>query len=282
MKKVFTGVFLALILIITSSPAYAAKANIKIKVDGVIVATDVNPETKNNRTMVPLRVISENLGATVNWSDSQVTLTKSDIRVILKLNSNTVVKNGQKVSLDVKPYLKNGRIFVPLRFLAETFDCNVDYKDLTVNVITKPLVINGVEVKAMLHEYHMTMGGVVEQIKGNAYVKEMHNIFVKNKGSKVKEPSNYTWSVHSTIIGGYYKGGQYDFIDQKGNSIKQFDLYTLVQSFDETLPDPKVLIYDATDNQWYLFNDASKQSIFQLTDTAAKNGFLTIIENTVP
>ncbi|MFJ7979944.1 copper amine oxidase N-terminal domain-containing protein [Lysinibacillus xylanilyticus] len=282
MKKIFSGIFLALILIISSSPAYAANANIKIKVDGKQVATDVNPETKNNRTMVPLRVISENLGATVNWSDSEVTLTKSDIRVILKLNSNTVVKNGQKVLLDVKPYLKNGRIFVPLRFLAETFDCYVDYKDFTVNVITKPLVINGVEVKAMLYEYHMIMGGVVEKIKGNAYVEEMHNIFVKNKGSKVKEPLNYTWSFHSTTPGGYYKGGQFDFIDQEGNSIKKFDLYTLVQTIGETLPDPKVLIYDATDDQWYLFNDASSNSIYQLIETAGKNGFKTIIENTVP
>ena len=282
MKKILSGVFLALILIITSSPAYAENANIKIKVDGIKVATDLNPETNSNRTMVPLRVISENLGATVNWTDSQVTLTKSNIRVILKLNSNTAVKNGQKVLLDVKPYLKNGRIFVPLRFLAETFDCYVDYKDLTVNIITKPLLIDGVEVKAMLYEYHMIMGGVVEKIKGNAYVEEMHNIFVKNKGSKVKEPSDYTWSFHSTVVGGYHKFGQYDFIDQEGKSIERFDLYSLVQNNHETLPGQKDLIYDATEDQWYMFNDASSNSIFRLIETAAKNGFKTVIENTVP
>lgn len=282
MKKLFSGVFLVLILIMTSSPAYAENANIKIKVDGIKVATDVNPETNSNRTMVPLRVISENLGATVNWTDSQVTLTKSDIRVILKLNSNTAVKNGQKVLLDVKPYLRNGRIFVPLRFLAETFDCYVDYKDSTVNIITKPLLIDGVEVKAMLYEYHMIMGGVVEKIKGNAYVEEMHNIFVKNKGSKVKEPSDYTWSFHSTVVGGYYKFGQYDFIDQEGKSIERFDLYSLVQNNNETLPGQKDLIYDATEDQWYMFNDASSNSIFHLIETAAKNGFKTVIENTLP
>ena len=44
----------------TSSPAYAA--DFQIKVDGVTIASDVNPEVKSNRTMVPLRVISENLG----------------------------------------------------------------------------------------------------------------------------------------------------------------------------------------------------------------------------
>ncbi|MGE7946252.1 copper amine oxidase N-terminal domain-containing protein [Lysinibacillus sp. NPDC093688] len=88
MKKVLSGAFLALILIITSVPTYAAKPNIQIKVGGNTVASDVNPEIKNNRTMVPLRVISENLGATVNWSDSQVTLTKNDMRVCSSNLSN--------------------------------------------------------------------------------------------------------------------------------------------------------------------------------------------------
>ena len=44
----------------TSSPTYAA--DFHIKVDGVTIASDVKPEVKSNRTMVPLRVISENLG----------------------------------------------------------------------------------------------------------------------------------------------------------------------------------------------------------------------------
>ncbi|KMY51031.1 copper amine oxidase N-terminal domain-containing protein [Peribacillus loiseleuriae] len=282
MKKVFLGIFLALILIITSSPTYAAA--IQIKIDGVAIASDVNPEIKNNRTMVPLRVISENLGAKVNWSDSQVTITKSNMQVILKLNSNTVVKNGQTALFDVRPYIKNNRTFVPIRFLAETFGCNVNYKNSTVTVDTKPLVIDGVQVKALQSEYHMTMGGVVQQIKGNGYNEAIYNIFVENKGSKVKTPANYSWQIHYVSPGDYYKNGQYDFLDQEGNSIKRFDIYSLVQSYSvETLPGhPEVLIYDATEDQWYLFSDTASQSIYQLIDTASKNGFLTVISNTVP
>lgn len=90
MKKVFSGIFLALLLIMTSSPTYAA--DFHIKVDGVTIASDVKPEVKSNRTMVPLRVISENLGANVTWTNSQITLTKNDLQVILKLNSNKMVK----------------------------------------------------------------------------------------------------------------------------------------------------------------------------------------------
>lgn len=280
MKKVFSGIFLALILIITSSPTYAA--DIQIKVDGVTITSDVKPENKNNRTMVPLRVISENLGATVNWSDSQVTLTKNDMKVILKLNSNKVMKNGKEELLDVKPYMKNNRTFVPMRFIAETFGNNVQYKNGVVTIDTKPLVIDGVKVKALQHEYHMTMGGVVQQIKGNGYNEAIYDIFIKNKGSKVEPPTDYTWSFHNASIGSYYKGGQFDFLDQEGNSIARFDIYTLVHSFEETSPkSPLVLIHEPTEDQWYLFNESGSLAIDQFIYKARENGFVTVISNTV-
>lgn len=282
MKKVLlTGFFLALLLIFTSLPTYAA--NIQIKIDGIAITSDVNPEAKNNRTLVPLRVISENLGAKVNWSDAEVTLTKDDMKVVLKLNSNTALKNGKTVMLDVKPSMKNNRTMVPLRFIAETFGCNVNYKNSIVTVDTDPLVINGVKVKTMQEEYHMAMGGVVQQIKGNAYNKAIYNIFVENKGSKVEAPANYSWRYNMETPGAYYKAGQYDFLNSEGNSIKRFDIYTLVKAFpDEALVGyPEALIYDATENQWYLFSDAAIQSIYQLVDTASKNGFKKIVSDTV-
>ncbi|MGE7021738.1 copper amine oxidase N-terminal domain-containing protein [Solibacillus cecembensis] len=280
MKKVFSGIFLTLILFIISSPTYAATAQIKI--DGVTIATDANPTVKNNRTMVPLRVISENLGATVHWSDSQVTLTKNEMKVILKLNSNKVVKNGKTELLDVKPFMKNNRTFVPMRFIAETFGSNVDYKKGTVTVDTKPLVIDGVKIKAMQYEFHMTMGGVIQQMKGNSYNEAIYNIFIENKGSKVEAPANYSWYFQLVSAGDYYKNAQYDFIDREGKSVKRFDIYTLVQSSDGTsFAQPQVLIHDATENQWYLFNQTSSQAIDQLFDRASMNGFVTLISNTV-
>ncbi|KRE45522.1 copper amine oxidase N-terminal domain-containing protein [Paenibacillus sp. Soil522] len=281
MKKAFFGVFLAIFLFISSSTTYAAE--IQIKVDGFAIASDVKPEIKNNRTMVPLRVISENLGANVDWSNSKVTLTKSNMKVILNLNSSTAEKNGKKILLDVKPYIKNNRIIVPLRFIAETFGCNVNYSKFTVTVDTKPLVIDAVQVKALQHEYHMTMGGIVQQINGNAYNETIYNIFVENKGRKVEAPANYSWNLNLDIPGSYYKHGQYDFVDHKGNSMVRFDIYTLNRSFPaETLSGyPEVLIYDASEDEWYLFSNTALQSINVLIDTASKNGFLTIISNTV-
>lgn len=284
MKKLISAVA-AISLLISASSAYAAepvKLLMKNQADdaSIAISPDVMPEIKNNRTMVPLRVISENLGAKVNWSGSEVVLTKSNVKIILQLNSNTAVKNGKTETLDVKPYLKNNRTMVPLRFIAEMFGCNVSYSNSAVTVETKPLIIDGVEVKALQQEYHLTMGGVVNQINGNAYNEAIYNIFVENKGKKVEAPSNYTWNSHPSP-GDYYKVGQYDFLDKKGNSIKRFDIYTFVREA-PTEGDPEVLIYEANDNQWYMFKYTASQDIRQLIDVASTNGFLKQISNTAP
>ncbi|MBG9453918.1 hypothetical protein ABE61_07420 [Lysinibacillus sphaericus] len=281
MKKVFSGIFLTMILMLTSLPAYAAHSTIKI--DGVVVTTDATPETKNNRTMVPLRVISENLGATVNWKDSKVTLTNNKMQITLQPNSNTVIKNGKTELLDVKPYLKNNRLFVPIRFIAETFGCQVNYQNSTVTVNTEPLVINNVKVKAIQYEYHMTMGGIVQQIQGNTYNKALYKVFNENKGKVVDAPANYSWQINLDVPGSYYKNGQYNFMSHENKSIQQFDLYSLNGPFpeEELKGYPKVLIHDVTADKWYLFTDKARESINQLINTATNNGFVKVLSNTV-
>lgn len=281
MKKSFLSVFIAIILCLSSFTVYAAENQIKI--DGVAITSDVTPEIKNKRTMVPVRVISENLGANVEWSNPEVMITKGDMKIKLSLNSITAEKNGEKILLDVKPYKKNNRVFVPLRFIAETFGCHVNYSNYVVTVDTQPLYIYGVQVKALQHEYHMTMGGVVQQVIGNAYNESIYNTFAENKGEKVSAPEHYSWGYTIDTLGSYYKNGQFDFLDQKGDSIVRYDVYSLIRAFPAELLTgyPDVLLHDVTKNEWFLFSETAKQSIFQLIDTAQQNGFLKIISNTV-
>ena len=281
MKKIFSGVFLAMMLMLISLPAYAAHSTIKI--DGVVLTTDAAPETKNNRTMVPLRVISENLGATVNWKDSKVTITNNKMQITLQPNSNTVIKNGKKELLDVKPYLKNNRLFVPIRFIAETFGCQVNYQNSTVTVDTAPLIMNNVKVKAVQYEYHMTMGGVVQQLQGNTYNKALYKMFFENKGNLVDAPANYSWQYDIDNPGSYYKLGQYNFMSHENKSIQQFDLYSLNGPFpeEELKGYPKALIHDVTADKWYLFTTKALESIDQLFNTATNNGFVKVLSNTV-
>lgn len=281
MKKIIPGLFLAAAVLVSPPAAHAASSH--IQVDGAAVASDVKPEMKNNRTMVPLRVISENLGAAVDWSHSEVTLTKNKLKVILKANSATAVKNGEEVQLDSKPYVKNNRVLVPLRFIAETFGCTVGYSNSTVTVDSPPLVINDIAIKTLQTEYHMTMGGVVEQINGNSYIDSVYKLMDSGKGQKVDAPASFAWRANIDVPGSYYKNKQYDFLDSKGSSVKRYDVYTLVEAFpaEDLKGFAKVLIHDAKSDQWYLFSETAVNSLAKLTDSASSNGYSKVISNTV-
>ncbi|UKJ47449.1 copper amine oxidase N-terminal domain-containing protein [Lysinibacillus sp. ACHW1.5] len=280
MKKIFTGLCLTTMLWM-ATPAEAATTQIKI--DDVVVKSDTAPEQKNNRTMVPLRVISENLGAQVHWQDSQITLAMDQTTIKLNLNNRTVIKNGEKEQLDVQPYMKNNRTYVPIRFIAETFGSQVHYNQGTVNITTEPLLIEDEKIKVLRYEYHMTMGGIIQDIKGNAYHQALYKIFQEKKGDKVEAPKEYYWHFNLEAPGSYYKLGQFDFMSHDNNSVKQYDIYTLNQPFPEELLQgyPKVLLHDASEDNWYLFSEQAVKSIQQLMNSADHNGFSKIISNTV-
>ncbi len=110
------------------------------------------PYTKNDRTMVPVRIISERFGAEVGWDGdkSQVSVKKGDKDIILTLNSDVAIVNGAEVKLDVSPEEFNGRTMVPLRFISETLEMDVKYIASTEQVVISDeeplLTINGKDI----------------------------------------------------------------------------------------------------------------------------------------
>lgn len=280
LRKILSVIFgIALIL-----PLLVAFENpVEIKVDGVDIEIDVEPEMKNNRVMVPLRVISENLGIKVQWSDFVVTLTKKDMNASLNLKNVQLMKNGKVVPLDSKPYIKEGRTMVPIRFIAETFGSEVQYENRTVLIKNEPLTINNIKVGALQKTGYMTMGSIVSQIKVHSYIQDIYTILLENKGEKVAATAHYSNRVNLDTPGSYYSGGPYEFLDQDGKVIKSFEIYNLVEAFPEELLEgyPKRLLYDVTDNQWFLFSTESEQQIYDVLNRAYDYGVDEIISNTV-
>jgi len=98
-------------------------------IDGQRVSFDVPPQMIDGRVMLPFRTISESLGVTVNWNQSEQTITamKDDIVVKLPIGSVSPTVNGQIVTVDVPALVVEGRTLVPLRFFAEAFGVAVDW-----------------------------------------------------------------------------------------------------------------------------------------------------------
>lgn len=90
------------------------------------------PMSENNRTLVPIRVISESMGYKVGWDQEaqKVTVSNTDRSISLIINNATAVVNGKGVKMDTKAQVIKNRTYVPLRFVSENMGATVDYKSV--------------------------------------------------------------------------------------------------------------------------------------------------------
>jgi hypothetical protein len=93
---------------------------------------------KWSRTVVPIRAIVEALGGTIGWdgTERKVTINLHDNEIMLWIGNPVAGVNGASVYIDennhsVKPIIINDRTMLPLRFVAESLGCTVDWDPVT-------------------------------------------------------------------------------------------------------------------------------------------------------
>ena len=119
----------------TDKPAAAAKTIIlqigstAVIVDDQAIINDVAPVIRNDRTLVPIRVITEALGGQVAWNEAakEVTLTVNGKEIKM-----TIGKALEKYG--VAPVIIGGRTFVPVRFVADELGAVTTWDDATKTV----------------------------------------------------------------------------------------------------------------------------------------------------
>lgn len=106
-----------------------------VRVDGWEVDfPDAKPFIDNSsRTMVPVRFVAEQLKATVDWNGNTKTasikLNNTTVQIQIGNANLKVDRAGTKstVKMDTVAVIKDGRTYVPIRFVAEELGCFVDY-----------------------------------------------------------------------------------------------------------------------------------------------------------
>lgn len=86
---------------------------------------------------VPLRSISESLGAQVDWipEENAVEVTNGDQHVMLWIGQQNAMMNGESIQMDKPSFAENGRTFVPIRFLSESLGMDVNWVQATRSVM---------------------------------------------------------------------------------------------------------------------------------------------------
>ncbi len=98
------------------------------------------PYIRNERTFVPIRVISEAFGADVTWypETKGIVIEFMERKIEMQVGSKEAFIDGRKVILTNAPEIKNGSTFVPLRFVTESLDAvigwNPDAREITITL----------------------------------------------------------------------------------------------------------------------------------------------------
>lgn len=107
------------------------------------------PVIENNRTLLPVRAVVEQMGGSVDWNGetNEVTLTYGNDKIKLTIDSTEALLNGEKRNIDAAPTIINDRTMLPIRFIAESFGFNVEWDEKTATIsITKDTPNNSATV----------------------------------------------------------------------------------------------------------------------------------------
>lgn len=205
---------LVLSLMMAAIPVQA-KENIMITVDNQIVKfPDAQPfMDSSNRTLVPIRFVSEELGAKVDWNEKTktVSINQKDKVVEMQIGSKTIKVDGETKQMDTAPISKQNRTFVPLRFVSEGLGVNVDW----LKEVSTVQISTGKEIK-VTHIDNLKAEPISKY--GNAFVRDgykevvianlsqlpindgeytIHDISVSEDGNQVyvtQTPNKDTWT----------------------------------------------------------------------------------------
>lgn len=128
------------LLIFNVNQAFSAE-QIKIMKDNVYLELSINPIKKEGRVLVPLSDIAKVFDTEISWEQETKTISyqnKEGVTHKLKVGSNEVetIKNNdiQVLKIDVAPTIYNNKVFVPVRYIAESFNVIAEW-DSTYNIV---------------------------------------------------------------------------------------------------------------------------------------------------
>lgn len=100
----------------------------------------VMPVIKDDRTLLPLRFVSENLGCAVDYDDATkaIKISGNSIEINLTVGDKKYTVNGEEKEFDVEAMVENDRTLVPLRALAEALGKEVQWDNSGLIIITYP------------------------------------------------------------------------------------------------------------------------------------------------
>lgn len=172
---------------------------------------DAAPILINSRTMVPLRLVSEALGAQVEWLNKEraVVIIKDASSLYIQLGEKFYLKNGEKQNIDVPATIVNDRTYVPIRFVSEALGKRVEWQRLSAENDIVGIFSNDLDD----HTRHAAMNRISQMVELEsriplAFEKDAYKILEQMPTNKKKVEAICTLSE-------YKNGIRYEVADLK-------------------------------------------------------------------
>lgn len=111
--------------------------DIRVTLNGNYLTFKQLPVNIQGSVLVPMRTIFEAMGADIYWDNGlkKVTGVLGTKKIELTIGNTKAYVNGAEVTLDVPGCLINSSTMVPIRFISESFDADVEWNQKTKTVI---------------------------------------------------------------------------------------------------------------------------------------------------
>jgi len=121
------------ITIITSEPNFAIDGAYHELEEGLYTKVI----TENGTVLSPLRDIFDAIGESYKYDEATQTITMSidDDTLIMHVGKTNALINGKEIQSQIAPKIINGSVFLPIRFVFESFGCPVKWEDKRSRIV---------------------------------------------------------------------------------------------------------------------------------------------------
>jgi len=136
-------------------------------VNGKTTTLEQGAVIKNGRTLVPLRFITEAMGATVAWDAVTRTanITLADNKIALTIDKTIAKVNDYDVALDAPAAIINGKTVVPVRFVAESMGATTAW-DAALKKVTVQFSMDWLKDKAIVPFWEAMAAALGQSLTG--------------------------------------------------------------------------------------------------------------------
>ncbi|WP_152393880.1 N-acetylmuramoyl-L-alanine amidase family protein [Paenibacillus guangzhouensis] len=135
MKKIGAIVLFCWMLLLLPNMMHA-EAGLQLYLNGESVSPSATPQIIKGSTMIPIRVVVEELGFQVDWNKKtrMASIHNAEKTIQLVVDQKWATVNDKKVTLDMPPTLSKDTTLVPLRFVGEQMGLVVNWESESKSV----------------------------------------------------------------------------------------------------------------------------------------------------